>query len=97
LGGTEDHVHLLVSLARDVSIATLIKDVKGSSAHFVTRHLKANPTFRWQRGYGAFSIRKTDIPTVRHYILHQKQHHRTNAITSDWEPRGDDQTPGMIT
>ena len=90
LGGTDDHVHVLVSLARDVSIATLAKDVKGSSAHFVTHHLTANPIFRWQRGYGAFSIRKTDIPTVRNYILHQKQHHLANTIASDWEPRVDD-------
>ena len=36
IGGVEDHVHLVVRLHTTVSVAQLLKGVKGSSSHLVT-------------------------------------------------------------
>ena len=31
--------------------------------------------FKWQEGYGAFSIGQSQVPAVMKYIAGQKQHH----------------------
>lgn len=86
IGGTTDHVHLLVGLSPSIAVATLVKEVKGVSAHLLTHCLLPNTSFRWQRGYSAFSMRKGDVEIVRGYIHHQKEHHRVRTVTSEWEP-----------
>ncbi len=85
IGGTMDHVHTLVSLPSTLSVATLVKEIKGESAYFVTHKLAPDISFRWQGGYGAFTLRKTDLPIVREYIAKQKQHHRSNTVNVEWE------------
>ena len=84
-GGVEDHVHILVSFAPAVSVAKLVKEVKGASSHLMTHELARGMPFRWQEGYGAFSLRRDDVPIVRRYIAHQKEHHRTNTQNPSWE------------
>ncbi len=39
IGGTADHVHLLVRWSPTVSVAELIGEVKGASSHFVAHQL----------------------------------------------------------
>src|SRR5438105_7646781 len=56
LNGMEDHVHLLVSLAPTISMAGLMKDVKGGSSRFVSEELAPGEWFQWQGHYGAFSV-----------------------------------------
>jgi putative transposase len=85
VGGVEDHVHLLVSLTPALSVAKLVKDVKGSSSHLVTHMLAQETQFRWQAGYGAFSLRRDDVPVVRHYVGRQREHHASNTIEPSWE------------
>ena len=86
IGGMADHVHLLIALSPAVAVATLVKEIKGASAHLVTHRLAPDSVFRWQTGYGAFPLRKSDMPTVRHDVLHQKEHHERKAINAEWEP-----------
>jgi|HubBroStandDraft_6_1064221.scaffolds.fasta_scaffold788810_1 putative transposase len=85
VGGVEDHVHLLVSLDPAMNVAKLVKDVKGSSSHLMTHGLAQGSQFRWQSGYGAFSLRHDDVPTVRRYIAQQKEHHTGNTLNPSWE------------
>ena len=82
VGGTDDHVHLLVDLPPTIAIADLVKQVKGASSHFVNHELSLARNFKWQGAYGAFSLRKSDAPTVSEYIARQKEHHRNNT----WDP-----------
>ena len=41
IGGIEDHVHLLVRLPTTLTIADLLKGVKGASSHFVVHQHEA--------------------------------------------------------
>jgi putative transposase len=91
IGGVADHVHLLVGLSPTVTVAELAKDVKGASAHAVGQHVRSGPAFRWQRGYGAFSLRREDTAIVRQYILGQEQHHARGATLPGWEPPAPEQ------
>ncbi len=86
LGGTTDHVHILVALSSTIAVATLVKEIKGASSYIITHGVAPDMAFRWQSGYGAFSLRKTDLPTVRNYVLQQKHHHQNHAIAAEWEP-----------
>ena len=39
-----------------LSIAALVKQVKGSSSHLVTHRLPMGDGFKWQGAYGAFTV-----------------------------------------
>jgi REP element-mobilizing transposase RayT len=75
LGGTEDHVHLLVRPHATVSIAKLIGEAKGFSSFMATHVLRPGRFFRWQEQYATVSIGPEDVPTVEKYIRQQREHH----------------------
>jgi putative transposase len=85
IGGMPDHVHLLVRLHTSVSVADLLKEVKGSSSHLVTHMIQPGEFFKWQGGYGAFTVGKTDVPDVIAYVERQKQHHAGGDVWGEWE------------
>jgi REP element-mobilizing transposase RayT len=85
IGGTADHVHMLVRLHPATSLGHLVAALKGGSAHAVTHRLAPAIEFRWQQGYGAFSIGPEDIDVVERYIRDQKRHHAANALLAEFE------------
>jgi putative transposase len=86
IGGVDDHVHLLVRLPASVAIATLVKQLKGSSSHLMNYGIEKPLGFRWQGGYGAFSVSRKLVPVVRDYILNQEEHHRLGTVHPAFEP-----------
>jgi REP element-mobilizing transposase RayT len=87
LGGTTNHVHLLVKLPTQVPVAALAHQVKGASSHLVRSELEGQRAFRWQVGYGAFSVSQSDVPAVKAYIRDQKSHHQAGEAQERWGPR----------
>ncbi|HZQ08291.1 MAG TPA: IS200/IS605 family transposase [Anaerolineae bacterium] len=85
IGGIEDHVHLLVRLHTTIAVATLVKEVKGSSSHLMTHEITPGEFFKWQGAYGAFTLRRDDVPVVKDYILNQKEHHGSGTVREEWE------------
>ena len=85
IGGIEDHVHLLVQLPSTLSVAGVVKQLKGSSSHFVNSEVPKDIGFRWQGSYGAFSVSERLLPQVRRYIQRQEEHHRTGTIHRAYE------------
>lgn len=74
INGMPDHVHLLVSLPPSLAISDALRFIKANSSKFVTEKFKK--TFEWQKGYGAFSVSRSNVDTVVKYIQNQEQHHR---------------------
>jgi len=85
IGAIEDHAHLLVRFPTSVSVAELVKQVKGSSSHLVTHELEPGSGFKWQGYYGAFTASKTELPRIREYILRQAEHHARGELDFMWE------------
>jgi putative transposase len=85
INGTEDHIHLLVSLHPNISASGLVKDIKGSSSHLMTHKIAPNEFFKWQGGYGVFSVSEGDLQKVRAYIKNQKKHHQEAGLVQAWE------------
>lgn len=74
-GGMPDHVHLLISLGREWSVANLLRDIKAGSSKWVHDTFPEDHTFAWQAGYGAFSVSASNVDAVKHYIADQVRHH----------------------
>ena len=68
-GGTADHVHLLVSVSKQASISSVVRDVKSNSSGWVHKTFPDRSDFRWQAGYGAFAVSHSVLDRVRRYIL----------------------------
>ncbi len=75
MGGTADHVHLLVSLAKTISVSDLLLNVKRDSSKWVKEQQNSALRFGWQDGYFAFSIGESGVDPLRKYIAKQKEHH----------------------
>jgi len=85
IGGVEDHMHLLVDMPPTLPIASLMKQVKGSSAHFVHNRPGGGAFFKWQGAYAAYSVSYRDVPHVIAYIQNQEHHHRNRSEVADME------------
>jgi REP element-mobilizing transposase RayT len=85
IGGIEDHVHVLLKLPATVSIATMVKQVKGSSSH-LANHEVLPYGVKWQGGCSASSVSRRAVPRVRDYVLRQEEHHRDGNTFPDAEP-----------
>jgi len=80
IGGTEDHVHVLVRLGTSVSVGDLVKRLKGSSSHLMNHDGGERGRFRWQIGYGAFTVSRRHLPVVTRYVMRQEEHHRRGRL-----------------
>jgi putative transposase len=40
--------------------------------------------FAWQEGYGAFSVSKSAVPSVREYIREQEKHHLRRTFQEEY-------------
>jgi putative transposase len=82
-GGTADHVHLLISQSKNISLSSLMKDVKKDSSSWIKTKGREFRNFHWQDGDGGFSIGKSDIPELRKYIGTQKEHHKKRSFQEE--------------
>ncbi len=76
VGGVQDHVHLLARQARTISISEWVKELKRVTSLWAKGHDPRLAGFRWQAGYGAFSVSPSSIELVKSYIQQQEEHHR---------------------
>ncbi|MBW3624122.1 MAG: IS200/IS605 family transposase [Armatimonadetes bacterium] len=84
IGGIEDHVHLLVRIPAKLSIAELVKQVKGSSSHLVSHEMPGG-FFKWQGAYGAFTVSPGEVIHIQTYIQRQKEHHGNHTLIGEYE------------
>jgi putative transposase len=82
-GGERDHMHILFTLARTLSQADLVEEVKKSSSKWMKAE-GAAPQFAWQAGYGAFSVGESQVEQVISYIQKQAQHHQTVSFQEEY-------------
>lgn len=82
-GGMPDHIHLLVSLGKTVSIADLLQGMKKESSKWMK--LKGARRFAWQDGYGAFSIGESQREALERYIRNQARHHAKMTFPEEIE------------
>jgi REP element-mobilizing transposase RayT len=76
INGPSDHVHILASIAAKHSLSDLMRELKADSSGWVHKTFRDRKSFRWQTGYGAFSVSHSSLADVEKYIANQEEHHR---------------------
>jgi len=84
VGGTEDHVHIALSLSRTITVAKVMEEIKRSSSKRIKTKGARYRAFAWQNGYGAFSIGQSQLPALKRYIADQKDHHRHRTFQEEF-------------
>ncbi|MDJ0733126.1 MAG: IS200/IS605 family transposase [Nostocaceae cyanobacterium] len=85
IAGVAVHVHILTGYPPNLTISELIGKAKGSSSYLITHEIKPGSFFKWQGGYGAFTVSHHDIDRVANYIRNQPQHHSQKTLVDAWE------------
>jgi REP element-mobilizing transposase RayT len=84
VGGAADHVHLLVRLPAELSVADLVRELKRESSGRTKQTHPDLARFHWQAGYGAFSVSLSKAAAVRRYVRSQPEHHRTLSFRDEF-------------
>jgi REP element-mobilizing transposase RayT len=84
IGGIENHVHVLCKLSKTRSMSSVIEDIKKKSSKWIKTKGVEYKDFYWQNGYGAFSIGKSQINTLKKYLQNQEEHHRKKSFKEEF-------------
>jgi REP element-mobilizing transposase RayT len=82
VGGTENHVHILLSLPATMPLAKAMRLIKGTSSHWMNETVKTE--FAWQEGYGAFTLGISQKGDTIAYIQGQAEHHRKRNFEEEF-------------
>jgi len=83
IGGTDDHVHMLLSLSASMPVAQAMREIKSASSRWM--HETCNlQNFEWQEGYGAFSIGCSQTEATLAYIASQPEHHKKRDFQDEF-------------
>lgn len=85
INGMPDHVHCLFLLNPKKSVADIIKQIKGSSSHFINHSNFTEERFSWQTGYACFSVSQSVVDRTFQYIRNQKQHHAKKTFQAEYD------------
>lgn len=84
INDAEDHVHCLFLLNPSKSVTEVIKQVKGSTSHFINAGDFNIKDFAWQNGYGSFSASESVTDYIASYIENQKHHHKRKTYDTEF-------------
>ena len=83
VGGVEDHVHVLTELPATVSVAELVRRLKGASSKIASD--RGLPELSWQEGYAAFTVSRGAREALAMYIRNQANHHANKTLDTEAE------------
>jgi putative transposase len=81
VGGTENHVHILLHLPPKLALAKAVALLKANSSKWMGEN---GIKFSWQGGYGAFSVSSSNLDQVTRYIQNQEAHHRKTSFKDEF-------------
>ncbi|HMV51694.1 MAG TPA: IS200/IS605 family transposase [Blastocatellia bacterium] len=84
IGGCDDHIHALVMASPVMSPSQIAQYLKGDSSRWIHETFPELREFAWQEGYGAFSVSKSNLPSVVAYIQSQRTHHQQKSFQEEY-------------
>jgi REP element-mobilizing transposase RayT len=78
------HMHVLVQLPVDRSLPEIVRWIKQTSTRLLKSNETANESFRWQKGFGAFSVSASQLSAVRKYIKAQSLLHLRRTFDEEY-------------
>lgn len=83
INGDKEHIHCLISLGRDQSIAQVSQLIKGEVSFWINKNRITPFKFAWQDDYFAVSVSESLVDVVKKYILNQENHHKKKLFTEE--------------
>ena len=85
VGGRPDHIHILVSMPKTMSLAEFVRTIKSNSSKWIKTLDSYYEPFMWQEGYGAFSVSASVLDKTVKYIKFQKARHRDQTYVDEYK------------
>jgi hypothetical protein len=64
-----------------LALAEIVQKLKANSSRWLG---ESGAQFEWQKGYGAFSVSPSLLPTVQAYIRNQAEHHKKRSFEEEF-------------
>jgi len=85
LGGTENHLHILLALPSKLSVESAILPLKQSSTTWIRQNFESLRSFSWATGFAAFSISRSQLNSTLLYIQNQEQYHWKKSFLEEYK------------
>jgi putative transposase len=79
INGVSNHIHCLICMPADKSMAQIMQLIKGESSFWINQNKLVPGKFEWAVEYYAVSVSESDVERVRKYIRNQEEHHRKKS------------------
>lgn len=83
INGYTEHLHCLISLDRNQSIAEVAQLIKGESSFWINKNKLTEEKFMWQDDYFANSVSESQLQKVTQYIKNQEKHHSRKSFDDE--------------
>ncbi|KAA6301395.1 MAG: hypothetical protein EZS26_002484 [Candidatus Ordinivivax streblomastigis] len=83
VNGYLDHLHLLISLGKQQSIADVVHSIKGEASFWANKQQLFRHKLQWQDDYWAVSVSESQVSRVRNYIVLQQRHHQRKTFADE--------------
>ena len=84
INGTNDHIHILLSLVPEKSVSKALQLLKGGSSKWIHDNFVDLKIFSWQEGYGVFTVSNSQIDKIKNYIKNQEEHHKKMSFEEEY-------------
>ena len=85
INGYREHVHCLISLGVDQTIAETVRLIKGGSSHWINQNRLTKSKFAWQHEYFAVGVSESLLDKTRDYIRDQETHHSKKDFDEEFD------------
>jgi REP element-mobilizing transposase RayT len=85
INGSTDHIHLLLKIKTDLNLSALVRDLKSYSTKWVNISNYNEERFRWQTGFGAFSVGHGSLKKTKEYIQNEGIRHNRERFLEEYK------------
>ena len=83
INGTENHLHILCIMSKNISLAKLTEEIKRHSSRWIKTKENYYKLFAWQGGYAGFSVSQSLHDKTKKYIQNQDEHHKKLSFENE--------------
>jgi len=83
INGYKEHIHCLISLGKEQSIAEISQLIKGESSFWINKNQLIEEKFIWQDDYFAVSVSESMVKSIINYIRNQENHHSKKSFSEE--------------
>lgn len=83
-GGARDHIHLYLEPPSTLALSELVASIKATTSKWIHETFPHRLDFKWQHGYGAFTVTPFEDAQLRDYIRNQESHHREHRFAGEY-------------